>query len=277
MAYPSGLCAVVTGSGSGLGRAFCLELARRNARLVCSDIDEAAANETAALVREMGREATVVVCDVSNSEDVSALAERSVHVLRGVDMVVNNAGVAVSGPFEAVSLEDWRWGVDINLWGVIHGCRAFAPAMKERGRGWILNVASAAGFASLPEMAPYNVSKAGVIALSETLYGELAPHGVGVTVLCPTFFSSRIAGAMRGTEQDLRQRKRLIEQAMKRAKLKAADVARVALDRAEAGELYALPMRDGRLLWRLKRAAPARFHALVAKQQKLLRRLLRLR
>ncbi|MEM6960930.1 MAG: SDR family NAD(P)-dependent oxidoreductase, partial [Myxococcota bacterium] len=185
--------------------------------------------------------------------------------------------VAVSGPFEAVSLEDWRWGVDINLWGVIHGCRAFAPAMKERGRGWILNVASAAGFASLPEMAPYNVSKAGVIALSETLYGELAPHGVGVTVLCPTFFSSRIAGAMRGPEQDLRQRKRLIEQAMKRAKLNAADVARVALDRAEAGELYALPMRDGRMLWRLKRAAPARFHALVAKQHELLRRLLRLR
>jgi len=170
--------AVVTGAGSGLGRAFCLELKKRGARLVCADIDEAAAQRTAS---EVG--GTAVRCDVARIEDVEALAAAAERALGGVDLVVNNAGVAVAGPVGEVPLDDWRWIMGVNLWGVIYGCHVFAPRLKKQGRGHIINVASAAGLLAPPGMAPYNVTKAAVVALSETMSAELKQTGVGVTVL----------------------------------------------------------------------------------------------
>ena len=160
--------AVVTGAGSGLGRAFCHELRKRGARLICADIDEAAAQKTAA---EVG--GTAVRCDVAKIEDVEALAAAADRALGGVDLVINNAGVAVAGHVGDVSLDDWRWIMGVNLWGVIYGCHVFAPRLRKQGRGHILNVASAAGLLAPPGMAPYNVTKAAVVALSETLCAEL--------------------------------------------------------------------------------------------------------
>ena len=153
--------AVVTGAGSGLGRAFCLELARaRHARIVCADIDEAAARRTAA---EVG--GTAVRCDVARVEEVEALADAAERALGGVDLVINNAGVAVGGRIGEVGLDDWRWIMGVNLWGVIYGCHVFAPRLRAQGRGHILNVASAAGLLAPPGMGPYNVTKAAVVAL----------------------------------------------------------------------------------------------------------------
>ena len=110
---------------------------------------------------------------------------------------MNNAGVAAGGLVGEQSLDDWKWIVDINLWGVIHGCHVFAPRFRAQRSGYILNVASAAGFVSLPEMASYNVTKAGVIALSETLCGELSPCGVRVSVTCPSFFKTNLMDVLR--------------------------------------------------------------------------------
>jgi NAD(P)-dependent dehydrogenase (short-subunit alcohol dehydrogenase family) len=249
--------AVVTGAGSGLGRAFCLELARRGARILCADIDQASAKKTAG---EVGGSA--LRCDVSKIEEVEALAAEAERSLGGVDLVINNAGVAVGGIVGDVPLEDWRWIMGVNLWGVIYGCHVFAPRLRKLGRGHIINVASAAGLLAPPGMAPYNVTKAAVVALSETLRAELKDAGVGVTVLCPTFFRTNIAASSRAVDQKQRA---LVEKMMNKATIQADDVARFALDCARKDELYALPHADGRWAWRLKRWAPDSFSSLSAR------------
>jgi NAD(P)-dependent dehydrogenase (short-subunit alcohol dehydrogenase family) len=258
MSFPTPLRAVVTGAGSGLGRALALDLAGRGASIVVSDIEPSSADETAALVRKQGARAEVVPCDVTNRDGVFALVEETERRLGGFDFIANNAGVAVGGPFDEISIEDWRWAVDINLWGVIYGCQAAVPKMKAQGRGYILNVASAAGLLAPPAMSAYNVTKAGVVSLSETLYAEYKPAGIHVAALCPTFFKTNIVGSGRGatTEKDDAQ----ILRWMERSKVQAPDVAKAAIDAVRDGKLYVQPMRDGRMAWRLKRAHPQRFY-----------------
>lgn len=257
MALPQQPRVVVTGAGGGLGRAFCLELAARRARIVAADIDEAAAESTAAAVRAAGGEARVTVCDVAKLADVERLGALADEAFGGADLLINNAGVAVAGPMEEVALADWEWIMGINLWGVVYGCRTFIPRFKQQRSGAILNVASAAGLLNMPEMGPYNVTKAGVVALSETLCAELVPHNISVTVLCPTFFQTNIVKSGRNTHPNQAQ---FAEKLMARAKLQADGVARHALAAVDAGELFALPHRDGAWLWRLKRLAPERFY-----------------
>lgn len=250
--------AVVTGGGGGLGRAFCLELARRGGRILVADIDLAAAQETAQQVEQLGCKAVATACDVADRAQVEALAQAAEAELGGTDLLINNAGVAVAGPVDGIPLKDWEWIVGINLWGVIYGCQSFVPRMRAQGGGHVLNVASSAGLLCAPSMAPYNVTKAGVVALSETMAAELRPARVGVTVLCPTFFRTKIAESSRhhGSDKVVGR----VQKLMDRAKLQAPEVARFALDAAAAGTLYALPHADGSWMWRLKRFAPEGFY-----------------
>jgi NAD(P)-dependent dehydrogenase (short-subunit alcohol dehydrogenase family) len=257
MSLPDRPRAVVTGAGGGLGRALCLELARRRARVLAADIDLDAAEITAAAVRDAGGEARAVVCDVSQLAQVEGLVDQAKAAFGGTDLIVNNAGVAVAGTMAEVPMADWEWIMGINLWGVIYGCRAFIPGFRAQKHGAILNVASAAGLLNTPEMAPYNVTKAGVVALSETLCSELKADKIGVTVLCPTFFQTNIAQATRTTRPAQRH---LVEKLMARAKIQAPEVARCALACVDSNTLYALPHADGAWAWRLKRAAPERFY-----------------
>ena len=258
MSLPQPLRAVVTGAGSGLGRALAVDLARRGASVVVSDINPESAEETAALLRSQGVRAEVVPCDVTDRDAVFGLVEETERRLGGIDLIANNAGVAVGGLFEEISIDDWRWAVDINLWGVIYGCQAAIPKMKAQGRGYVLNVASAAGLVAPPAMSAYNVTKAGVVSLSETLYAEYKNAGIHVSVLCPTFFKTNIVGASRGatTKKDDVQ----IQRWMERSKVQAPDVAKGAIDAVRDGRLYVQPMRDGRMAWRLKRTHPQRFY-----------------
>jgi NAD(P)-dependent dehydrogenase (short-subunit alcohol dehydrogenase family) len=257
MAFPAAPRAVVTGAGSGLGRALCHEIARRGGRVVASDVDLDAARGTAAGHARMH----AVACDVTRLDDVERLADESERLLGGLDLVVNNAGVAVGGEVGDVPIADWRWVVDVNLWGPVFGCHVFVPRLRRQGHGHVLNVASAAGLLSAPGMGPYNVTKSGVVALSETLRGELAGSGVGVSVLCPTFFQTNIASASRLTGDP--DRLEMVQTLMARARVQADGVARIALDAVARGDLYVLPHRDGRWLWRVKRAVPRAFHALT--------------
>jgi len=211
-------------------------------------------------------------CDVASADAVQALAQEAERLWGGVDLVVNNAGVAVSGAFEDIPLADWSWIVGINLMGVVHGCRSFLPGMRAQGSGHLINVASAAGLLSPPRAGPYNATKAAVVAISETLHAELERTAIGVTVLCPTFFPTHIGKSARATDD---VDAAMIEKMMRRSRLSAEDVARHALACADNGELYALPHADGRWLWRLKRATPAAFPALIPRLIALQRRLLR--
>ena len=266
----NGKRAVVTGAGSGLGRAFAVELAKRGANLVLGDISSAGLDETAKQVSAAAPAVRVVTtqCDVTRAEAVEALASLAERELGGVDLVVNNAGVAVAGPVGEVPLENWRHVVDVNLWGVIHGCHVFVPRFRKQGSGWVVNVASAAGLISAPKMAPYNVTKAAVVALSETLRAELDGTGVNVTVLCPTFFRTGILDNSRGSDSSQRE---MVNKRMDASKIQAPEVARAALDAAEAGTLYAVPMWDGWVFWRLKRFAPELFPRLAARAERFLR------
>lgn len=248
---------VITGAGSGLGAALCELLAERGAQVVAADLDLAAVT---AVATRLGPGVHPMRCDVADLDDVERLATHSDSILGGLDLLVNNAGVAVAGEVGQVPMADWRWIVDVNLWGVIHGCHVFVPRLRAQGKGHVLNVASAAGLLSPPQMAPYNTTKAAVVALSETLYADLAGDRVGVSVLCPTFFPTNLTRSPR-TSVDERLRKaatRLVE----RGAWSAEEVARAALAGVDAGALHITPQLDGRWAWRLKRIAPAAFQRL---------------
>ena len=266
MSIPSRPRAVVTGAGSGLGRAFVLEIAARpGARILCSDVDEVAAANTVELARAVARSASLEIasmrCDVADADQVEALAVEAERSFGGVDLVINNAGVAVAGEVGEIALDDWRWIVSINLMGVIHGCHAFAPRLRKQKSGHVINVASAAGLVATPGMAAYNATKFGVVGLSEALYSELQPHHVGVTVLCPTFFPTNIVDSARGVRGE--KLKKMARRLMAASKLDANGVARAALDAADADRLYCVPMADGRAMWALKRLAPEQWHARI--------------
>lgn len=263
MKLPKAPRAVITGGGSGLGRALALRLADRRGRILVLDVNMDRAEETAELVRNRGAEAKALRCDVARLEDVEKAAEVADDLFGGIDLLVNNAGVAVAGPVGDLGIEDWDWIMRINLWGVIHGCHVFIPKMKAQRSGFILNVASSAGFASLPEMAPYNVTKAGVISLSETLDAELAGFGIGVGVLCPTFFKTNLLENLRAVRED----QRITAEAMfAKATMTAEQVADAALRGLERGELVIIPQADGTVVFRAKRLAPALYRRIVRSQ-----------
>ena len=246
---------VLTGAASGLGRAFACELAARGARILLADIDEAGLAETARMVKERGGEARTVRCDVAKIEDMRHLHAEATAWLGDVDLLINNAGVAVGGPVGDIPLEDWQWITGINQWGVIYGCHLFLPGMKKRHSGHVLNVASIAAFACGGEMAPYNVTKAAVVALSETLAGELGDTGVGVTVLCPYFFTTNIAKSSRSSSSAVSRSQ--VETYMKKTAVQADEVARRALAACERDTLYVFPHREAKVIATMKRALPA--------------------
>src|SRR6478752_4316359 len=205
--------AVITGAGSGIGAAFATELARRGGRVVCSDIDEKAARATADAILGDGGDALAVRCDVTRIDDMHCLAADAQEWFDGPPtLVVNNAGVGAGGtPIGEASLDDWNWVLSINLWGPIHGCHVFAPILREAGQpAGIINVAAAAAFGAAPGMAAYNVSKAGVLSLSETLAAELSGTGVNVTVLCPTFVKTNIVESGRISDKSTQMASRLM-------------------------------------------------------------------
>jgi NAD(P)-dependent dehydrogenase (short-subunit alcohol dehydrogenase family)/pimeloyl-ACP methyl ester carboxylesterase len=184
-----GRLAVVTGAGSGIGRATATALAACGARVVVVDRDSAALAQAAADIRGAG----TFICDVSDERAMERLAD---HVLAryGIpDVVVNNAGVGVAGSFVDTPVREWRRVLGVNLMGVVHGCKQFAPAIVQRGEGGhIVNIASAAAFQPSKGLAAYSTSKAGVLMVSECLRAELAPHGIGVTAVCPGFIHTNI-------------------------------------------------------------------------------------
>ncbi len=195
----NGRVAVVTGGASGIGRAMARRFAAESMRVVVADVEEPPLHETVADITDLGGDAIAVVCDVSSWSSVEALQQQTLHAFGPTDVLCNNAGVAAAGAIAEVSLKTWEWCLGVNLWGVIHGCKAFLPTMIERGTGHIVNTASVLGHVSSPGVGPYNVSKHGVVALSETLHAELsaAQAGVGVTCLCPGVVSTNILDSER--------------------------------------------------------------------------------
>lgn len=188
---------LVTGAASGIGRETALAFARQGADLVICDVDEKRLDATASGARALGRRVFARRVDVSKREEMRAFAEE-VHADGGaLDVLVNNAGVALGGGFLETSLEDWDWILSINLLGVIHGCHFFLPPMVKRKRGHVVNVSSVAGYFAPALLGAYCTTKFGVFGMSEALRAELAVHGIGVTTICPGVIDTPIVGAAR--------------------------------------------------------------------------------
>ncbi|AXI04115.1 SDR family NAD(P)-dependent oxidoreductase [Aquirhabdus parva] len=188
---------LVTGAGSGIGRATALKFADLGAKLVICDRHLAALEETAQLLIQKDNYPVLEIADVSDWQAMQWLADR-VHAQHGVlDVLVNNAGVASSGDFLSTPIEDWRWLLDINVMGVVHGCKAFGAKMAERKSGHIVNLASMAGYYAAPEMAAYSASKHAVMGLSESLRIEFAEYNIGVSAICPGVINTNIVNVMR--------------------------------------------------------------------------------
>ncbi len=204
----AGRVAVVTGGASGIGRAMAERFASESMRVVVADIEEPPLNEAVRSITAGGGEAIGVPCDVSSWPSVEALRDACTDAYGPADVLCNNAGVAASGAVAELSLKSWEWCLGVNLWGVIHGCRAFLGAMIERGSGHVVNTASILGHLSSAWVGPYNVSKHGVVALSETLHAEMRAQsaGVGVTCLCPGLVSTNILDSERNRPERLQDR-----------------------------------------------------------------------
>ncbi len=202
----AGKTAVVTGAASGIGRALAERFAAAKMRVVLADVEEGPLREFEESLLERGVETVAVRTDVRKLESIEELSARTIEAFGKVHILCNNAGVGGGGLTWQTTDADWQWVLGVNLWGVIHGVRTFLPAMLEHGEdGHIVNTASMAGMVAGPFMGAYNVSKFGVVALSETLFHELkmAQAQIGVSVLCPGFVSTNIADAARNRPEDL--------------------------------------------------------------------------
>jgi NAD(P)-dependent dehydrogenase (short-subunit alcohol dehydrogenase family) len=201
-----GKVAVITGGASGIGRALADKAAALGMKVVIGDIEQAPLDEAVAALKEQGADVLGVVTDVADLASVEALRDAAVATFGGVHLLCNNAGVGGGGKSWEIPMEHWKWVLDVDLWGVIHGIHAFVPLMLEQGEGHIVNTASVAGLTSTPGLAPYNAAKHGVVTLSETLFHELRNErgDVGVSVLCPAFVNTRIHDSDRNAPQALK-------------------------------------------------------------------------
>jgi NAD(P)-dependent dehydrogenase (short-subunit alcohol dehydrogenase family) len=202
-----GKVAVVTGGASGIGYALARRFAAEGARVVIGDIEEAALDRAVSELRDAGAEVEGVVTDVTDPAQMQALAAAAVDRFSGVHIFCNNAGVGGGGLAWEMPLSTWEWVIGVNLWGVIHGVRAFVPLLMQQTEAHIVNTASVAGLVAAPFMGPYNASKHAVVAISETLHHELAlsaPH-VKVSVLCPGWVNTKIAESARNRPEHLQE------------------------------------------------------------------------
>lgn len=243
---------MITGAGSGLGREIALRWASAGWQLALSDVNDAGLAETLELVRAAGGDGFTQRCDVRDYSQLTALAQACEERLGGIDIIVNNAGVASGGFFNELSLEDWDWQISINLMGVVKGCKAFLPLL-ERSHGKIINIASMAALMQGPAMSNYNVAKAGVVALSESLLIELKEQQVDVHVVCPSFFQTNLMDSFRGPTPAMKQQ---VSKLLESSPINATEIADYIYQSIERGDFMILPHEQGRMAWALKQKNP---------------------
>ncbi len=257
MKIASGSRVLVTGAASGLGLALVRQLVDRGCRVLGTDVH---ADTPASLAGLEG--VSYLTLDVTKDVDWATARDWVVEQWDGLDYLFNNAGVAAGGRIELTEMDQWQWIVDINLLGVARGCRTFTPIMKAQRSGHIVNTASAAGLIHPPRMSEYNAVKAGVVALSETLFHELKPYDVAVSVVCPTFFKTNLTESMRGKDEAAQKSAaKLID----RSKVTADDIAAEVVAGVEKGRHIILTDRDGKIAYAAKRFARPLYYAMMKK------------
>jgi NAD(P)-dependent dehydrogenase (short-subunit alcohol dehydrogenase family) len=254
--------AFITGAGGGLGRALSLKLAADGWTIGISDIKQEQVDETAGLINSAGAKALTYQFDVSKKEDYKKAFDDFILEVKSIDLLINNAGVGDGGLFGDYSLQNWDWITGIDLMGVIYGSHFAVPYLKKQQSGHIISIASAAGFANMPNMSMYNVSKAGVIALMETLHGELSAFNIATSVVCPTFFRSNIMQFYRGDKNSAAVGQTIIE----KARYGPDEIAHYILTQAGKKKFYILHPYQSRVVYHIQRLFPEFFLNYKAKE-----------
>lgn len=253
---------LISGAASGLGLALARRYADAGWRVFLTDVDVAALDQAVASLGAGDRILSQTL-DVRSADDWSAARERCVAEWGGLDVLINNAGVATGGGFARTPIEDWDWIIDINLKGVIRGAATFVPLFAEQGQGHVVNVASLAGLVNPPLMASYNVVKAGVVSLSETLRFELEPQGIATSVVCPSFFRTGLATGFRTPDPAVRQ---LMERLVTASDVPAERIAATIQEGIAAKRFLILTDRDGRVAYAVKRYLPPLFNTMIRRR-----------
>lgn len=255
---------LITGATSGLGEALALQFAAGGFRVAIASRNPDKVNTTAQRVNRAGGTALPVRLDVTRLEDFDAAARQVEEAWGGLDILVNNAGVVTGGKLADIGLEPWRQSLETDLWSVIHGCRVLLPLLQRSGGGHLVNIASAAGLVNPPDLATYNVAKAGVISLSETLATELAQNKIDVTVSCPTVFKSNLL-EKEGHEGDVVAGDMIkgLAHDMQITSISSEDVACSLIKSMARRRLYNVPQRDAKINWWLARTFPETFRRVL--------------
>lgn len=254
--------AFITGAASGLGKAFSLELAQEGWTIGMADINMDQLATAAAEVFALGGKAITFHLDVSDKVEYKSVAASFLDQAGGIDLLFNNAGVGDGSAFEDYALENYDWMTGINQLGVVYGCCYFIPTMKKQKSGHILNTASAAAIGCAPTMGAYNMTKAAVVAISETLYGELMSFNIKVSCIQPTYFKTNVIQYARGGALVKKATQMFID----KSGLEAVDVAKEILTRAGKNELYIILPKAAHKMWLMKRLAPIWFRKKVTVQ-----------
>lgn len=241
---------LITGAGSGLGQALALRYARAGCRVACVDLSAERSDATLGMLAGSGHLA--LVANVGSDDAMEQLHEAVVREWGGIDVLINNAGIASGGPMIETTMAEWRQIIDIDLLSVVRGCRLFLPGMLAAGRGQVISTASFAGLAGAPGMMTYGVAKAGVVALSEQLRAEMHGRGIRVSVICPAFFRTNLCDTALGSDK------------VRKLALKLMDSSPDSLDgvadkvfaAAERGEFMIIPTKHEPTRWRMKRWLP---------------------
>lgn len=253
----------ISGAGSGFGAALAHKYASDGWKVAITDIDEDRARQVLFEIQQLGGEGFSMLLDTTRSDHWQQLEDDVMERWGGLQVLVNNAGVAAAGNVEDTSIEDWQWILDIDLMGVVRGCHRFARMFKQQGSGHIVNVSSFAGLAGLPFIASYGVAKAGVVALSEALRVEMHPHGVGVTVACPAFVRTRLLDTFRSTKPDTLA---TVNRWMDESGVSADDVAEDIQKAVEENTFLLLTHASTRKAWKMKRWFPEKYFRQVVKR-----------
>ena len=254
----------ITGAATGLGKALSEAYAKQGAKVFLTDINEEQGQETTAAIAATGATVHFMKCDVTKEEDFAAAAKWMSENWDGVDLVINNAGVAQMGQIAYTKIEDWQWAIDINVVSIARSSKVFIPLLKKSNNGKILNIASMAGLIYLPGAAVYNATKSAVMAISETMYIELEADKIDVHVACPAFFRTDLAKNMRATDPLSNfMTKRMVE----RARIGAEEIAEKLVEGVNKGNRIIFTHPQAERTWLMKRYLPSWLYFRQLRQQ----------
>ncbi|GAA6139277.1 SDR family oxidoreductase [Arenicella sp. 4NH20-0111] len=257
---------LITGAGSGLGRALALRYAKAGGEICVCDVNKEGGDETVQLINNLGGSAFFLDCDITKQWDVDKLSIALAERWGALDMLINNAGVATAGQLEYESMEQWQWVLEINLLGHVRMTKAMLPLLRksQSAQKDIVNIASQAGITAAPGMGSYCVSKAAMVSLSETSHLELAPEGIHVSAVCPAFFDTNLNKSLRTGDEKM---KSVVDKMIKKSGISADSIADKVYAGVNARKFMILTHKQGIKAYRMKRFLPIeRYLAMIKKR-----------